>query len=150
MLWIFMESEEPEIRSNQASKRDRTLKPCLCNIWMSPKRKRHGLPLQPEIPQFWATFLHIMTRQDLNLHLVITSWITTTIWQDFSTGIINYRFLTMEANLKALYIFRCFFTTSSVKLFVVNVKIFAYNCVLSEKGIKTLTKPFTFWKWKHN
>ena len=33
---------------------------------------------------------------------------------------INYRFLTTETNLKALYIFRCLFTTSSVKLFVVN------------------------------
>ena len=26
MIWIFMESEEPEIKSNQASKKDRTLK----------------------------------------------------------------------------------------------------------------------------
>ena len=41
--------------------------------------------------------------------------------------IINYRFLTTEANLKALEIFRCFFTTSSVKLFVVTVQIFVYN-----------------------
>ena len=117
---------------------------------MSPKRKRHGLPLQPEIPQFWATFLHIMTRQDLNLHLVITSWITTTIWQDFSTGIINYRFLTTETNLKTLYIyFVVFFTTSSVKLFVVNVKIFVYNCVFGKKEKEILMKSFTFWKWKH-
>ena len=127
---------------------------------MSPKRKRHGLPLQPEIPQFWATFLHIMTRQDLNLHLVITSWITTTIWQDFSTGIINYRFLTTETNLKALYIFRCFFTTSSVKLFVVNVKIFftivsfgkkkkKYSWNLSHfENENTFRKRTTFWKWK--
>ena len=42
-------------------------------------------------------------------------------------NIINYRFLTAETNLKALYIFRCFFTTSSVKLFVVTVQIFVYN-----------------------
>ena len=45
-----------------------------------------GLLQQPEIPQFWATSLHIMTRRDPNLHLVITSWITMTIWQDFSTA----------------------------------------------------------------
>ena len=42
-------------------------------------------------------------------------------------NIMNYRFLTTEKNLKALYIFRCFFTTSSVKLFVVTVQIFVYN-----------------------
>ena len=35
-----------------------------------------------------------------------------------AVDIINYRFLTTETNLKALYIFRCLFTTSSVKLFV--------------------------------
>ena len=44
--------------------------------------------------------------------------------------IINYRFLTTETNLKALYIFCCLFTTSSVKLFVVNVQLFVYNCVV--------------------
>ena len=37
----------------------------------------------------------------------------------FPKDLINYRFLATETNLKALYIFRCFFTTSSVKLFVV-------------------------------
>ena len=47
--------------------------------------------------------------------------------------IINYRFLTTETNLKALCIFRCLFTTSSVKLFVVNVQIFVYNCVFPKK-----------------
>ena len=36
--------------------------------------------------------------------------------------IINYRFLTTETNLKALYIFGCLFTTSSVKLFVAVVR----------------------------
>ena len=45
--------------------------------------------------------------------------------------IINYRFLTTEANLKALEIFRCFFTTSSVKLFVVTVQIFVYNLLFT-------------------
>ena len=44
-----------------------------------------------------------------------------------TTDIINFRFLTTDINLKALYIFRCFFTTSSVKLFVVNVQIFVYK-----------------------
>ena len=44
-----------------------------------------------------------------------------------------YRFLTTETNLKALYIFRCLFTTSSVKLFEVNAQIFVYNCVLWKK-----------------
>ena len=38
-----------------------------------------------------------------------------------------YRYLTTETNLKALYIFRCLFTTPSVKLFVVNVQIFVYR-----------------------
>ena len=47
--------------------------------------------------------------------------------------IINYRFLTTETNLKTLYIFHCLFTTSSVKLFVVNVQIFVYNCVSQKK-----------------
>ena len=46
---------------------------------------------------------------------------------------INYRFLTTETNLKALYIFCCLFTTSSVKLFVVNVHIFIYTCVFRKK-----------------
>ena len=32
-----------------------------------------------------------------------------------------------ETNLKALYIFRCLITTSSVKLFVVTVQIFVYK-----------------------
>ena len=39
----------------------------------------------------------------------------------------NYRFLTTVTNLKALYIFRCLFTTLSVKLFVVTVQIFIYK-----------------------
>ena len=43
-------------------------------------------------------------------------------------GIISYRFLTTETNLKALYIFRCLVTTSSVKLFVVNIGLW---CLLS-------------------
>ena len=47
--------------------------------------------------------------------------------------IINYRFLTTETNLKALYIFCCLFTTSSVKLIVVNVHIFIYTCVFRKK-----------------
>ena len=37
--------------------------------------------------------------------------------------IMNYRFLTAETN----FIFFCFFTTSSVKLFVVTVQIFVYK-----------------------
>ena len=47
--------------------------------------------------------------------------------------IINYRFLTTETNLTALYIFRCLFSTSSVKLFLVNVQIFVCNCVFQKK-----------------
>jgi hypothetical protein len=62
--------------------------------------------------------------------------------------IINYGFLTTETNLKALYVFRCYFTTSSVKLFEVTVKIFVYKflftIVFFGKRKKTLTKPFTF------
>ena len=48
-------------------------------------------------------------------------------------GMINYRFLTTETNLKTLYIFCCLFTASSVELFVVNVKIFVYSCVFQKK-----------------
>ena len=59
---------------------------------------------------------------------------------------INYRCLTTKTNLKALHIFHCFFTTSSVKLFVVN---FCLQLCFSQKRKTTLTKPFTFWKWKH-
>jgi hypothetical protein len=50
--------------------------------------------------------------------------------------VMNHRFLTTETNLKALYIFRCLFTTSSVKLFVVNVQIFVYHCVFWKKERK--------------
>ena len=42
--------------------------------------------------------------------------------------------MTTETNLKALYIFRCLLTTSSVKLFEVNVQIFVYNCVFRKKS----------------
>ena len=41
--------------------------------------------------------------------------------------LINYRFLTTEIDLKALYIFCCFITTLSVKLFVVTLQIFVYK-----------------------
>ena len=44
--------------------------------------------------------------------------------------IINYRFLTKETNLKASYIFHCLFQTSSEKLFVVNVQLFVYDCIV--------------------
>ena len=44
--------------------------------------------------------------------------------------VINYGFLTTETNLEALYIFLRLFTTSSVKLFVVNVQLIVYNCVV--------------------
>ena len=75
-------------------------------------------------------------------------------------GMINYRFLTTETNLKTLYIFRCLFTTSSVNLFVVNVQIFVYNCV-SRKKEKQHSQNLSnfqnkssfwnpFWKWKHS
>ena len=63
-------------------------------------------------------------------------------------NIINHRFLTTEANLKGLNIFRCSFTTSSVKLFVVTVQIFVskflFTIVFFQKGKTTLAKPFTF------
>ena len=72
--------------------------------------------------------------------------------------IINYRFLTTETNSKALYIFCCLFTTSSVKLFVVNVQIFVYHCVFRKKekqhspNLSHFENESTFWKrttfWK--
>ena len=30
-----------------------------------------------------------------------------------------------------------------------DLQIFVYNCVFRKKGKTTLTKSFTFWKWKH-
>ena len=63
-------------------------------------------------------------------------------------GMINYRFLTTETNLKALYIFRCFLTTSSVIPFLVTVQIFVYKVLFTivffGKRKKTLMKPFPF------
>ena len=64
-------------------------------------------------------------------------------------AIIDYRLLTTETKLNALYIFHCLFSTSLVKLFVVNVHVFVYNIVGRKKKKKTLAEPFTFWKWKH-
>ena len=67
----------------------------------------------------------------------------------------NHKFLTTETNLKALYIFCCLVTTSSVNL---PLEIFVYKCLFtnvclqlrfSEQGKTTLRKPFTIWKWKH-
>ena len=48
----------------------------------------------------------------------------------FFLNVINHRFLTIETNLKA---FCCLFSTSSVKLFIVNVQIFVYSCVFRKK-----------------
>ena len=72
---------------------------------------------------------------------------------------------------KILYIFHCFNTTSSVKLFVVTVQIFVYNLSFTivffgkrKKNSRNLShfqkyshfenesafrKRTTFWKWKH-
>ena len=62
--------------------------------------------------------------------------------------LINYRFLTTEIDLKALYIFRCYITTLSVKLFVVTLQIFVYKFLFTiaffGKKKNNLTKPFTF------
>ena len=41
------------------------------------------------------------------------------------------------------------FTTSSGKLFLVNVQIYVYNCVFQEKEKTTFTKLFTFSKRKY-
>ena len=68
----------------------------------------------------------------------------------YNAGItINYRFLTTETNLKSSYIFHCLFTTSSVKLLVLNVQIFVYNCVFRKKEKYHSQNLFTFWKWEH-
>ena len=64
------------------------------------------------------------------------------------TGIMNYRFLTTETNSKALYIFRCSVTTSSVKLFLVTeltVQIFVYKGEqLSQIWMPTID---SFWRF---
>ena len=76
----------------------------------------------------------------------MSGWIQATMQQNtiiparrisYQGSIIHYITLITETNLKALYIFRCLFTTSSVKLFVVTVQIFVYiffyNCVFLKK-----------------
>ena len=89
--------------------------------------------------------------KDCHLHLetekkISVSWLK-------SWDILNYRFLTTETNLKALYIIYIY-----ISLFVYNLisKAIFSDCTdfclqlyFSEKGKTTLTKPFTFWKWKH-
>ena len=88
-----------------------------------------------------------------------------TNWVIQYSYIINYRFLTTETNLKALCIFRCVFTTPSVKLFVVNVQIFGKRKNNTHKTFHILKmkahfekEPHfenessfwnPFWKWKH-
>ena len=84
-----------------------------------------------------TTFLLVSTSGltfDLNTQRQFYTWL----------DVINNRFLTTETNSKALYIFCCLFTTSSVKLFVVNVQIFVYNCVFWKKEKQLSQKPFTF------
>ena len=65
----------------------------------------------------------------------------------------NYRFLTTETNLKALYIFRCLVTTSTVKLFLVTVQIFVYKflftIVFFRKRKNNTHETLKIWKWKH-
>ena len=63
--------------------------------------------------------------------------------------LINYRFLTTETNLKALYIFRCLFTTSSVKLFVVNaIYWFLFTIVFLGKRKENIHQTFHILKMK--
>ena len=59
----------------------------------------------------------------------------------------GYRFLTTETNLKGLILCCSFFTTSSVKLFVVNVQIL-FSIVFSEKGKNNTHKTFHIFKMK--
>ena len=47
----------------------------------------------------------------------------------FVQDVISYRLLTTETNLKVSFIFRCLFTTSSVKVFLENEQLFVYNRV---------------------
>ena len=61
--------------------------------------------------------------------------------------IMNYKFLITETNSKALNMFRCFHTTSSVKLFVVTVQIFVYNRVFVKEE-KNTHKTFHILKMK--
>ena len=44
-------------------------------------------------------------------------------------------------------VFCCLFTTSSVKLFVVNVQIFGYNCVFQKKEKGGKENNFFLWKY---
>ena len=55
--------------------------------------------------------------------------------------------MTTETNLKALYIFHCLFTTSSVKLFVVNVQIL-FTVLFFGKEKKNTHKTFHILKMK--
>ena len=63
-------------------------------------------------------------------------------------SIIYYRILTTETNSKALHVFCCLLTTSSVKLFVVNVQIFVYKCVFFRKRKNNTHKTFHILKMK--
>ena len=61
-------------------------------------------------------------------------------------GIIDFRFLTTETNLKALYIFLCFFTQPHQKLFGLYRFLFTNFCLQLGFFVgkrKKLTKPFT-------
>ena len=92
---------------------------------------------------------------------------TSCVWANRPTstiGIINYRFLTTETNLKALYIFCCFYNHISKAICSdctdFWLQIFVYNCVFRKKekqhsqnlshfeNKSTFQKRTTFWKWK--
>ena len=69
-----------------------------------------------------------------------------------SLDIINYRFLTTETNLKALYIFRCFFYNLISKAICSDctdfcLQIFVYNCVFRKKE-NTIYETFHILKMK--
>ena len=75
---------------------------------------------------------------------------STTMSYFLITDIINYRFLTTETNLKALLIYISLFVHNLIsKAFCSECTCFCLQLCFSEKGKTTLTKPFTFWKWKH-
>ena len=85
-----------------------------------------GLPNQT---QFWTVLLHqtvIWIEPKPWISMVMVN-IISCVKPWISENIINDRFLTIETNCKALYTFRCCFTTSSGKLFVVTVQIFVYK-----------------------
>ena len=57
--------------------------------------------------------------------------------------------MTTETNLKALYTYVSLYVHNLIRFICSECTDFCLQLCFLEKGKTTLTKPFTFWKWKH-